>query len=206
MYEMIRIPEPCAADWNAMTSEGKGRHCGQCCKTVVDFTKWKNEDILAYLKKHTSAGVCGHFRKEQLNTPIPTPEVFVQHINRSFLSFTQKIAAVFVFVFGIMAASCNDTSRAPQMPAGQQLANLSADVAPRQQMVMGDTIMPPPPPPEQDIQGEAIAIPETPQTGSGPEPGPVMGGAPVIERYPVMLPPVQDSTTKQDSTDYRDTI
>jgi hypothetical protein len=204
MYEMIRIPEPCAANWEAMTPEGKGRHCGQCCKTVVDFTQWENEDILAYLKKHASAGICGHFRKQQLNTPIPTPEIFIQHVNHSFLSFTQKIAVVFLFVFGIMAASCGNTAQSVQASAGQQAAQFSVDTTSPQQMITGDTITPPPPP-EQIMQGEAIAVPE-PEIGTGPGPGPVMGGAPVIERYPVMLPPVQDSTKQQDSTDYKDTI
>lgn len=204
MYERILIPEPCAADWEAMTPEGKGRHCGQCCKTVVDFTQWENRDILAYLKKHASAGVCGHFRKEQLNTPIPTPEVFIQYINQSFLSFAQKIAAVCLFVFCVMAASCGN-SREPQTPAGPQATILPVDSASRLQRLTGDTIAPPPSP-EQIIQGEALPVPEPPQASTWPEPGPVLGGAPVIEAYPIISPPMQDSTGEQEHIGNKDTI
>lgn len=186
MYQMITIPQPCSADWNAMTPEGKGRHCGQCCKTVVDFTQWENSDILAYLNKHASAGVCGHFRKAQLEVPIPTPEVFVQQINRSFLSLAQSIAAVFLFVFCVMAASCGNTVRQSPVSTAQQAPNPAG--GPVVQQLTGDTILPGSYPvpvpisesyPDQALQGEPAIMPDSGVTSQ--DPGPVLGGAPVIE-------------------------
>lgn len=192
MYQTIRIPEPCAADWHTMTPEGKGRHCSQCCKTVVDFTQWEHTDILAYLKKHASTGVCGHFRKAQLDIPIPVPEVFVQQVNQSFLSLAQKIAAVFLYVFCIMAASCNNTDQHAGMPVKQHMTSLPANASTQQ--LSGDTIIR-----ETNsdgrLQGEAVALPDTDSVFAN-EPVEVLGGAPVIEEPPVIMPLVKDSLSR----------
>jgi len=106
MQQIIRIPEPCFENWNEMSSREQGRHCNACSKTVVDFTGWHPQEILFYLK--ANAGTCGRFRNDQLNVPIPSPDEFVQHISSSSLPVMKKIAAVFLFVFCIMAASCNE--------------------------------------------------------------------------------------------------
>jgi hypothetical protein len=81
MKETLRlnIPAPCTEDWGAMLPEEKGRHCRQCCKTVVDFTGMTDEEVLGFFKDRASGvgarsgaglsggeGVCGRFFADQL--------------------------------------------------------------------------------------------------------------------------------------------
>lgn len=64
----IDIPEPCHENWNQMTSANKGRHCAACSKTVIDFTKTADEDLITTLEK--TGNLCGRFRNNQLNRDI----------------------------------------------------------------------------------------------------------------------------------------
>lgn len=178
MHAMIQIPQPCAADWNTMSPDGKGRFCGQCCKTVIDFTKWNNRDILAYLKQHT--GTCGRFRNDQLNVPIPAPDVFIAQLNRSVLPLARKAAAVLLFVFCIMGASCGTSST----PAGlnpQHHPGISAIQQAHMGYLTGDTVAPaiqPNDPESQRLMGEPAMVPDTGTLI--PEPVFTTGGAPVL--------------------------
>jgi len=120
MQQIIRIPEPCFENWNEMSPREQGRHCNACSKTVVDFTGWHPQEILFYLK--ANAGTCGRFRNDQLNIPIPSPDEFVQHISSSSLPVMKKIAAVFLFVFCVMAVSCNNEPPAqPSVMGGMMI-------------------------------------------------------------------------------------
>lgn len=66
----INIPKPCHEDWNKMTQEEKGRFCGVCNKTVIDFTQMSEQEVEAFFKK-PAVSLCGRFRKEQLkNTKV----------------------------------------------------------------------------------------------------------------------------------------
>lgn len=55
----ITIPQPCAESWAAMTPTAAGRHCAACQKTVVDFTRISEADIVAYLAARPKQSVCG---------------------------------------------------------------------------------------------------------------------------------------------------
>lgn len=48
-----------------MTLEEQGRFCSVCAKTVVDFTKASDKEIIEHLKKDKNA--CGRFYKNQLS-------------------------------------------------------------------------------------------------------------------------------------------
>lgn len=104
----ISIPTPCHEDWNDMTPADKGRHCSQCNKTVVDFTTSGPQEIALYLSQHKAENLCGRFNPEQIEEPIPTPEDFVKQLSYFRMPMLKKIAAIFLFAFSIMAASCND--------------------------------------------------------------------------------------------------
>ncbi len=89
----IQIPEPCSQSWDQMTPEAGGRHCAACAKTVTDFTRMTDAQILEVLRN--SAGGCGRFRSDQLDRqliPLPVEKHF------SFLPF-YKLAASLLFVF-----------------------------------------------------------------------------------------------------------
>ncbi len=75
----VLIPKPCHEKWQHMTPAEKGRFCGQCQKTVVDFTTMTDDEVLDTLKAATG-NTCGRFLAQQLDRPLqPT------HLQRSWL-------------------------------------------------------------------------------------------------------------------------
>lgn len=65
----INIENPCHENWDNMLQEEKGKFCNACQKSVVDFSKMTNEQIINFLN-HTNEKVCGRVAKHQLNVPI----------------------------------------------------------------------------------------------------------------------------------------
>lgn len=57
--------KPCHEDWSKMSKEEKGRFCGMCQKTVLDFTG-KKDISLAEEYKANNGNICGRFRVNQL--------------------------------------------------------------------------------------------------------------------------------------------
>ena len=68
----LSIPKPCHENWEAMTPEDKGRFCGACKKTVVDFTDMSDRQIAEFFKT-PRASVCGRFGGDQLNRVVGMP-------------------------------------------------------------------------------------------------------------------------------------
>lgn len=66
----LRIPQPCAERWAAMTPTAAGRHCAACAQTVVDFTLKTDAEILAYLAGAAAGRTCGRFAAGQLERPL----------------------------------------------------------------------------------------------------------------------------------------
>ena len=105
MENRISIPKPCHENWDNMLPEEQGRHCLSCCKTVVDFSSWDNESILAYLQNRSEERVCGRFNTTQVAAPAPMEqEVWLRQISRSRMPLFRKIAAVIVLCFGLLYA------------------------------------------------------------------------------------------------------
>ena len=80
----LDIPVPCHEDWAKMLPEEKGRHCKQCCKTVVDFTDMSDQEIVRYFQEKAqggggggkgSAGTCGRFMAEQLGRDLAPAQI-----------------------------------------------------------------------------------------------------------------------------------
>jgi len=65
----ISIATPCHENWDKMLEEEKGKFCLSCQKTVVDFSRMTNEQIINYF--NTASGkTCGRIAKHQLDMPI----------------------------------------------------------------------------------------------------------------------------------------
>lgn len=95
MAKKIHIPEPCPEDWSAMTAVRHDcRHCSICEKSVVDFTRKTDAEILDILRQSTGK-VCGKFRQDQLERPLSTtpPAIRPYKTNKSW-SIAASVAAL----------------------------------------------------------------------------------------------------------------
>lgn len=103
----ISVPKPCHEDWSKMTPKEKGRFCQSCAKTVVDFTKKSKEEIQQYLSENYENRVCGHFRREQLDTvTLEIPEsAFHQN-----LSFQKLFLLALLIAMGTTLFSCQNSN------------------------------------------------------------------------------------------------
>lgn len=170
MNTQMRIAEPCHEDWDAMIPDITGRHCAQCCKTVVDFTDWDTEDILSYLQQNNNT--CGRLRADQMAAlPEGSHLEVIPVIAASTLPYWKKIAATVALLFVFASGSYGQNKSAKQVPAPATIEQ-SDTLRP---MVMGKIVCPKPnpehnPKPVKDtvvpkpvpvIQG-MIALPETP--------------------------------------------
>jgi hypothetical protein len=62
---IVTIPKPCDQNWQTFAPTKHGGFCPSCNKEVIDFTRWKPEEIQAYFLKRPR-GSCGKFRASQL--------------------------------------------------------------------------------------------------------------------------------------------
>lgn len=78
-----KITNQCPANWDEMQPNSNGKHCITCCKTVVDFTKMTNTEILQYFERAANQKTCGHFYAYQLDDT-------VSKLNRTLLDLNLK--------------------------------------------------------------------------------------------------------------------
>ncbi len=70
---MIHIPNPCDADWQKMSPEGKGKFCSSCEKVVVDFSRMSDAEIKNYFTAYQDQKTCGRFLTSQVDRPLQAP-------------------------------------------------------------------------------------------------------------------------------------
>ena len=90
----ISIPKPCHEDWNKMTPDAKGAFCGSCKKSVYDFSKKTDEEIIEVFEKEEKGKVCGRFTPAQLTRPV------VSFGNPTITSRLAIFAYALLMVFG----------------------------------------------------------------------------------------------------------
>lgn len=90
MSYKITIPEPCNEDWNQMTATQKGAYCKSCAKEVIDFTRISKSELARKIKH--GQNLCGRFKPEQLNTPLPSVTRSNFQRNAAMLGFTSLLS------------------------------------------------------------------------------------------------------------------
>ena len=65
LIKSIAIEKPCDQSWQQMTEVNNGRYCDHCCKTVVDFTRMTDNEIIHYLSRRNN--IYSRFNTQQLN-------------------------------------------------------------------------------------------------------------------------------------------
>jgi len=68
----INIPEPCTQSWDSMEERSIGRHCNSCNKTVVDFTNFTDDQLIAFFQRSVG-NVCGRIETRRMNIPLVIP-------------------------------------------------------------------------------------------------------------------------------------
>lgn len=63
----LLIDKPCSENFNNFTKTDKGGFCNSCKKTVIDFTKMSDPEILNYFSSEKSK-TCGLFLESQLKS------------------------------------------------------------------------------------------------------------------------------------------
>lgn len=69
----LSIPTPCHENWESMKPEDRGRFCGACQKTVIDFTTMSDRQLAEFFKK-PAVSACGRFHSDQLDRAIEIPK------------------------------------------------------------------------------------------------------------------------------------
>jgi hypothetical protein len=89
----LSVPKPCSQDWDKMTPDEKGRHCNLCSKSVVDFSKYTDKELLEFFST-VKEKVCGRINNYQLNRIIAVHESSDTSIFKRLLFGTALAAGV----------------------------------------------------------------------------------------------------------------
>ena len=130
---VLHVPNPCSQEWNKMTPQEKGRFCGSCNKTVVDFTKMKNEEILSYLKNQPGK-TCGYFLPHQVEVKRPKHHQFLLNWyentqNGIKTRFLRNVSLAFIALC-MTLVGCNSPSTTGEIePPSDSSERITGDVA-----------------------------------------------------------------------------
>jgi hypothetical protein len=97
----LSIPSPCHEDWHKMTQAEKGRFCGSCQKTVIDFSNMSDRQLAEFFKKPVG-NTCGRFHQDQLERAIIIPRKRIPWF-KYFFQFTWP-----AFVFLLKSCGMKD--------------------------------------------------------------------------------------------------
>lgn len=90
----IHIPQPCSESWDQMAPRANGRYCSACEKTVVDFTRMSDAELIAFFQKSADHSTCGRLRSDQMDRPLIQPVVYPVWYQRLGLLFLGMLGTV----------------------------------------------------------------------------------------------------------------
>lgn len=112
-----------------MTPNERGRFCGQCQKTVVDFTTMTDDEVLATLQA-TSGNTCGRFFAQQLDRPLQLGRLQRSWLRVKWFWAALLSGALFAYRANAQTATYDDTvvvtvpkSRANVMTVGKVMVS-----------------------------------------------------------------------------------
>lgn len=135
----VSIENPCHEDWQKMTPETQGRFCQACEKTVVDFSKMSDAEILQYFSKPKAEKVCGRFRSDQLSPAEEGPELSNGESEYRRRDFNHPIqpskhllhfAYLLVVVLGVGLSSCGESAVTGQVQVNAIVKDSSNQASP----------------------------------------------------------------------------
>jgi len=126
----LSIPTPCNENWENMTPNERGRHCGSCNKTVVDFSLFTDKQLVEFFSKITGA-VCGRLNNMQVEREL----VYVEPRN----SFLYKLLFGTTIALGL-AGSANANYNPNILPLAEQQYPQPAENKNLDSEIAGDTI------------------------------------------------------------------
>ncbi len=136
----IDIPEPCHEAWDNMRLITTGRFCGNCSKTVVDFTLMPDKDIIEYLSRHHK--VCGRLYDQQLSRLNQT----LLTDKRGIVSWRKLIAALCiagsVSVVSVQTKAATPTEQVSSKQKGSKIIASDSTIIIRGKVVDGATGLP----------------------------------------------------------------
>jgi len=145
---IVRIPEPCHEDWNAMQPDAKGKFCNSCSKSVFDFSNKTDAEIRDILVEYKDQKVCGHFKKTQIDRPLNL-QINLNDLPKN-VSITKAFAIALFIVFGTFLFSCTNNQGQkigeieitnPKPKEEELLIMGGMSFTPPQEILSGDTIL-----------------------------------------------------------------
>ena len=148
----IIIPNPCNANWDEMTPNDKGKHCGSCNKTVVDFTTMNAEQIKHYLNSSKMQKVCGHFKTTQVSVSRPIHHQFLVNLYLNiesnftapiFKTLTLSLIVLCMTVVGCIRPTTTSTTTTGLIAIPNKIDTMNAniDTTNTAKTLIGDTIV-----------------------------------------------------------------
>ena len=98
----LLVTNPCHEGWDNMTPVEKGRYCGSCSRTVIDFTDMSDAALIDYFTRPKEGPVCGRFANDQLGRKLET--VSNKRRNRMGQLFASWALSALLFTSRVKAA------------------------------------------------------------------------------------------------------
>lgn len=94
----LSIPEPCGESWDEMQPCASGKFCGNCQKTVTDFTGYSDTELTAFFADKEGENVCGRFYAHQIEAKVFS---YTKPVKRPYrtLAMAASVAALTVMSF-----------------------------------------------------------------------------------------------------------
>jgi hypothetical protein len=80
----LSVPNPCNEDWDSMTPNEQGRHCGKCDKTVIDFSLFTDKQLIEFFANVTGR-ICGRYNPLQVERELVYIEPKNYFLHKLFL-------------------------------------------------------------------------------------------------------------------------